>query len=247
MLTLYQFPISHFCEIARWALDFKQLEYRKVNLLPGAHIKVVTRFAPKSSVPVLQHGETYVQNAGDILTYLDREFPRFVLTPVNSGEKQAALEWERFLHREVGVHLRRFIYHHLLRYPRIVIPLWAQEGPAFGYWRLRLIYPLLSRKMRQFMDIDQTTAERSRVAVVRAIDRLEKAHADSRFLVGGRFTRADLTAAALLAPILQPDSFGLNWPARWPAPLASFVDEQQPRLGWAADLYRDYRHGLPDK
>lgn len=38
MLTLYQFPISHYCEKIRWALDFKQLKYNTVNLLPALHI-----------------------------------------------------------------------------------------------------------------------------------------------------------------------------------------------------------------
>ena len=37
MIELYQFPLSHFCEKARWALDYKSIAYRPVNLLPGFH------------------------------------------------------------------------------------------------------------------------------------------------------------------------------------------------------------------
>lgn len=247
MLTLYQFPISHFCEVVRWALDYKKLAYRKVNLLPGAHVKVVTRMAPASSVPVLQHDQVYVQNASDILSYLDRQFPPSTLTPVNSGEKQAAMEWEKYLQREIGVHLRRFYYHYLLQHPRSVIPLWCQDGPWLGYWRLRLIYPVLKRRMRQFMSIDAATATASRAALVRAIGRLENAYGRSRFLVGGRFGRADITAAAMVAPVFQPPAYGLVWPARAPAPVQDFFDEQRSRLGWAEALYRDYRPGPPQR
>ncbi|HKX12345.1 MAG TPA: glutathione S-transferase N-terminal domain-containing protein, partial [bacterium] len=36
---LYQFPISHYCEKARWALAFKEIPYRIVNLAPGLHFR----------------------------------------------------------------------------------------------------------------------------------------------------------------------------------------------------------------
>ncbi|MGR9114583.1 MAG: glutathione S-transferase N-terminal domain-containing protein [Gammaproteobacteria bacterium] len=35
MLTLYRFPVSHYCEKVRWALDYKQLDFQTKNLLPG--------------------------------------------------------------------------------------------------------------------------------------------------------------------------------------------------------------------
>jgi len=54
MLTLYQFPISHYCEKARWALDYKKLDYRKVNLLPGPHMKKTKKLSGKTQVPVLE-------------------------------------------------------------------------------------------------------------------------------------------------------------------------------------------------
>lgn len=247
MLNLYQFPISHFCEIARWALDFKKLQYRKTNLLPGAHIKIITRIAKNSSVPVLQDGDTYVQNSGDIISYLDDKYPKFPLTPVNSAEKSACLEWERYLHREIGVNLRRFYYHHLLQHPSRMIALWAQNGPFLASLRLRLMYPVLRKKLRAFMDINEQTAASSRLAVIRAIDRLEESHATSEFLVGGHFTRADLTAAAMLAPMIEPPAYGIDWPQERPKAVDEFVAQQRERLGWVADLYARYRFGLPVK
>ena len=39
---LYQFPISHYCEKARWQLDHKGLAYRTRNLLPGLQIRTVS-------------------------------------------------------------------------------------------------------------------------------------------------------------------------------------------------------------
>jgi glutathione S-transferase len=37
MRVLYQFPLSHYCEKARWLLDHKELDYVAHNLIPGFH------------------------------------------------------------------------------------------------------------------------------------------------------------------------------------------------------------------
>ena len=41
--TLYQFPISHYCEKTRWHLDAKGLPYVTKNLVPGVHRLVLRR------------------------------------------------------------------------------------------------------------------------------------------------------------------------------------------------------------
>jgi glutathione S-transferase len=58
MIKLHQFQCSHFCEKARWALEYKQVPYQPVNLLPGFHLKPMRKLAPKSCVPVLVDEET---------------------------------------------------------------------------------------------------------------------------------------------------------------------------------------------
>ena len=76
MLTLYQFPNSHYCEKVRWALDYKQLDYRIINLLPGLHVdRTAKKLAGSSSLPILVHDGKALQNSSDILTYLERSVP----------------------------------------------------------------------------------------------------------------------------------------------------------------------------
>jgi len=58
MIKLYQFCCSHFCEKARWALEYKRLAYRPVNLVPGLHLRPVRKLAPKSCVPLLVDATT---------------------------------------------------------------------------------------------------------------------------------------------------------------------------------------------
>ena len=40
-VKLYQFCISHYSEKVRWALDYKDIKYQPVNLLPGQHSRTI--------------------------------------------------------------------------------------------------------------------------------------------------------------------------------------------------------------
>lgn len=240
-ITLYQFPISHYCEKIRWALDYKGLDYQIKNLMPGLHLKVTTKMARRSHVPILDHDGVIVQGSSKIVDYLDDTFPEKKLTPVNPQEAQLAREWEHFLDEEIGVHLRRYVYHTLLDYPAITIDLLTQGAPWWGKPLFKVIYPKVAKTMRKHMKIDAAGAAESRQRVEAALDRINAAIADQPFLAGSRFSRADLTAAALLAPLFMPAKYGLKWPAQLPEPLQSDVRAWQDKLAWAQGLYDDYR------
>ena len=69
-MKLLEFPHSHYCEAARWALDLKGVAYEREALLPGLHMMKVKRIAPETSVPVLINGEDAVQGSGRLLIIL---------------------------------------------------------------------------------------------------------------------------------------------------------------------------------
>ena len=86
MITLYQFPISHYCEKARWALDYKHVDHKVKNLLPGIHVKTTKKLAPRSSVPVLVHDNKAIQGSNHIISYLDevhKTITTSVATPIS--------------------------------------------------------------------------------------------------------------------------------------------------------------------
>jgi glutathione S-transferase len=58
--------------------------------------------------------------------------------------------------------------------------------------------------------------------------------------VSDSFTRADLTAAALLAPLIKTPKYGINW-GELPTPLESFINEHREQLLWVDALYNQYR------
>ena len=65
----------------------------------------------------------------------------------------------------------------------------------------------------------------------------------SGYLVGDRFSVADLTAAALLAPVVFPPEFPYRPPGPLPAPVARWRDSlaSRPAGRWAAEMYRRHR------
>ena len=241
MITLYQFPISHYCEKVRWALDYKNIEYVEKNLLPGFHILTTKKLTPDTSLPILVHDGEVIQGSGGIITYLDEQFPARSLTPENGELKAEVLEWETYVDAEIGIPIRRTFYHILLDYPDIVIPLYTQKGPWYGKILLTSVFPILKKKMRDLMDINQESAQRSRQQLKAAVDRLHNHLNEHEFLVGRQFSRADLAAASLLAPLYRPDKYRLNWPDDFPDQLEDLIEELRDKTGRVEELYDRYR------
>lgn len=96
MMTLFQFPISHYCGKARWALEYKGIDYRIKNLVPG------------TSVPFRIDDDKPVQGSDAIITYLDKKQSHPPLTPTTTADASMAHEWERYADANVGVPLRLF-------------------------------------------------------------------------------------------------------------------------------------------
>lgn len=240
-VVLYQFPISHFCEKVRWALDYKGIDYETNNLLPGLHVKTTTKLAKRSSVPVLQHKGEAIQNSSVILDYLEHEFPGKSLTPSEPERLAEVKEWEDFCDKELGPTVRCFCYHILLERPDIVIPFFTQGAAWWTPYFFKLFFPKLAPKMRHWMKINEQTAQDSQLRIEAALDKINQHLEGRKFLVGDQFSRADLTAAALLAPLLMPDGYGLNWPDEVPSRLQAMIDKNADKLEFARKHYRDFR------
>jgi len=241
MIKLYQFPISHFCEKIRWALDYKKLDHQLCNLLPGPHIKQVMAVAKKSDVPVIIHDDVVVQGSSKIIDYLDNTFTDHQLTPSDEKVLAESLQWERFVDKEVGPNLRTFFYHTLLDHPGLLIPIFTHQGPWYGKILMKFMFPTLRKKMIRYMHLSDATAAQAKQNLKLAIDKINQRLVNNKFLAGDQFSRADLAAAALLAPLVQPEKYGLPWPTPLPPALQSAIDEWSDELEWVRQLYFNYR------
>lgn len=241
MITLYQFPISHYCEKVRWSLDHKKLDYKPVNLLPGLHISRAKKLTQKSSLPILDHDGKIVSGSANIVSYLDSSFPDYPLTPENENLAHTAMEWERFADKEIGDHVRRVCYHSLLDKPKMVIPFFTRGGPWYGPLLMKFMFPKLRDKMRVYMSLNEEAVNESRVCINSALEKVNSHLQGREFLAGDSLTRADVAIASMLAPLCKPEKFGLDWPDAYPDELQEFIDSHADQLAWVRSLYKNYR------
>lgn len=237
MMTLYQFPISHYCEKARWALEHKRMEYRIKNLVPGPHIPMLRKIAPGTTVPLLIDGDSIVQGSDAIISYLDKKQPHPALTPTSTADASMAHEWERYADTNLGIPLRLFFYFHVLPDRRLATRLLTEDGPWWSGSLYKLVFPAVRKRMRQAMRIDAAGEKAARLKLLDAFERIEERLEKHKFLAGPLFSRADLSVSALLAP---------TWRFRepLPGPIESFVDIHKDRrlFTWARGIYDEYRH-----
>lgn len=236
MTSLYQFAGSHYCEKVRWALDYKRVDYETINLIPGLHGKPIKRLAKTSQVPVLVDGKSVVQGSAEIITYLDKtaKFPQ--LTPSDPQARSMAIEWERYLDRNVGIPLRLLFYHDALQDRKLATQFLLTGAPWWGRPFYAVAFPGIRRAMKKFMRINPQSADAARGQLVAAFEKIDERLQAHKFLAGEQFSRADLCASALLFH---------RWSPQWPAPrkFDEFIREYEhrPFYLWAEEIYRNNR------
>ncbi|MBX7148979.1 glutathione S-transferase family protein [bacterium] len=243
MITLYQFKLSHYCEKVRWALEYKGLPYKIINLPPGFHRFVIKKFAPSTSVPVIVDGKQCIQDSTAIINYLDSQYPQKKLTPEEDNYANKAIELEEYFDKELGIHLRRYFYHTMLCHRSEIINLLTADTKPFARFIFSIFFPFVRNYMRKGLNITPQKAEESRVRVLKALDKLDEMVMQNNFLVGNSFSRADLTAASLISPMVGPKKQPMVYPIKLPEPLENFRNQQKerPYYKWVHHVYDKYR------
>ena len=240
--VLWQFTYSHFNEKARWALDFKRVPHVRRSLLPGPHGVKIRRMTGQTAVPVLELDGRVIHDSSRIIAVLEEAFPDPPLYPLDEAERRRALELEDFFDVELGPHIRRLAFYLLLPFPDTVVAMFSQESGWAARAAFRAAFPMVRPMMKKAMRIDRQGAELGRAKTVAALDRIAKELGPAGYLVGDRFTVADLTAAALLSPLVAPPEFPYP-PPPMPEPVleARSSLSKHPAFQWVLDTYRRHR------
>lgn len=246
---LLTFAISHYCEKARWALDHAGVDYVEQPHLPLLHT-VYTRHAGGGSVPLLITASAALTDSAAILRWADARSTRASLLPTNAGQRQQALEMERRLDRELGPHARRWAYGALLGHMGLLRPCFVTGIPAWERALAPALLALLPTLIRRGYRVTPDTAQRSLERAREVFRWVEDMLTDGRpYLVGTGFGAADLTFAALAAPLLLPDQYGGRLPALAALPestRATVLGLRATRAGrHALDVYARHRRQPP--
>ncbi len=245
--ALYVFAISHYCEKARWALDALGLEYELRHLAPGRHMEVAMELgAEGSSLPILELGDSVVQGSDAILDWADSERGG---EPIRLGQApdlvDAGRDLEQRLDDFLGVHVRRYYYSEaLVDHPETVMPIFTRELAPAERATVEDNWGIVRKLMMAKMDLGPEQRLDSRRIVASELDWFDGLLSDGRrYLLGDRFSRADITGASLLAPLALPKEHPTYGALAVPPLAREDLDEwaDRPALAWVREIYRSHR------
>ena len=241
---------SHYCEKARWALDRAGVPYVEEAHVPILHWRSSYGAGGGRTVPVLVTPKDGVlRESTDIVRWADGQGAH--LYPTDAGERAEVDRWVARFDAQVGPATRRIVYAVLLDGPPAFVNRLLQSTATPMERRiLPLAAPLVRRAIRRGLGVTPQGAARSRERLEEIVTEVEALLLDGRrYLVAERFTAADLTFAALMAPLIQPPELpGERVPeAEAPQDVLSLVESWRGRrVGqWVQALYRDERAQRP--
>ena len=243
-VVLWHLEVSHYNEKARWALDYKGIPHERRAQMPGLHslrALILTRGAQRR-LPVVELDGRRIGDSTAIIAALEAYRPEPALYPADPEERTRALALEDFFDERLAPSLRRLVFFHTLPdTDATVAALFARSSPARERV-LRATTPLVAAGVRRDFRINERSAATARDDVLAALDRVEAELRPSGYLVGDRFTVADLAGAALFTPLLGPPERPYLPEIVTPS-LLELREELSARPGgqWVAEMYARHR------
>jgi glutathione S-transferase len=236
--VLITIPISHYCEKARWALDRAGIAYEERRHLPALHRVAVKRAGGKQTVPVLICDEVGVlSESADIIDYADARVatPAARMIPDDAAVAAEARALAADYDERLGPATRLWVYHRMFGRPDLSGPPMTEGVPPWQRQAWRVGNRGIAFAVAKVLTVNDDTAveaERTFRSIYADVDaRL----ADGRpYLTGDAFTVADLTFAALSAPLIAPPQYGVRLPT---------IEELPPGMAAVVREHRETRAG----
>lgn len=242
-MKLITIPFSHYCEKARWALERCGVAFTESGHLPIFAYLSTYRHARSRSVPILVAGNTVLRDSTDIVAFADSHDPGQLL-PADPATRVRALELEDDFDRQLGPATRRWGYAQLIHDPHVVQVLGARV-PRWQALALRATKPIAIGMLSRGLNLSAEGVARSHAKIESAFAKVGALLADGRvYLAGDQFSVADLTFAALAAPVLQPEEMDVGMPPREAFGAANAqIDawRAMPAGAFALKMYREER------
>ena len=242
-IVLHQFAFSHFNEKVRWALAYKNIPHERTTYLPGPHMGPIKRMTGQSATPVLEMEQEHVAGSAQIIQRLEVAYPAVPLIPTAQDEAQAALTWLKRLDEELGPATRAPIFDILVNELVYLAKTFGSQTHAIKRLGYLTLLPLVRPLMKKGNGVTPEKVKVAREVVQDYLTEISNASSATGYLVGQQFTVADLTAAALLAPLMSVAHEDMKRPQPMPAALedlqAQYADH--PAILWAGSIYNQHR------
>lgn len=252
--TLYTFAMSHYSEKIRWLLDYEAIAYREVCMTPVFHMLPALRKGKRgqTTLPVLQTADASIQDSPRIIDWLsDHHRPLHSLPTAQAREIRETEA--RF--NAMGKDVARWLYDRIFgQADPLVIQLWSEYATPGQARVIRWAYPVIRWGFRRKLKIHAPHIARAEQRIEATLSWLEAELADGRrYLVGDSLTVADITAAALLAPLACPTQHPVYGQPVFTKTTrdALALWRDRPALQWVRRIYAEergrYTSGLADR
>jgi glutathione S-transferase len=246
--VLWHIGVSHYSEKARWALDWKGVEHERREAPPPAHMALALWWSRGKTYtfPVLELDGERILDSTAIIGALEAKWPDPPLYPQDPADRRHALDLEDYFDENLGPPVRLFGWHHLRRDPELLGQLTAMNlpGPIRNLGPARAGVNAFASTFAnvRFKVADPAAEAAARRAISECLDRLERELSGGEHLVGDSFSVADLTAAALMYPLVLPPE-GPGAVTGVPATAEGFAEElrARPSYAWVERTFAKYR------
>jgi glutathione S-transferase len=249
---LITIPVSHYCEKTRWALSRLQIPFVEERHMPPFHRFATRGLAAPSgelasqpnlsplnrlvgqtvggqSVPVLIADRQVWLSSDAILQYADTIAPDDLkLYPIDPQQRQQVDQLVESFDTQLAPAVRLWTYSYIMDRPDLVRSLWCEGVPWYEAMLFPVVFPWMRSNVVQMYDISPASAIAADQTIGQIFAMVDGLLADGRsYLVGDRFSAADLAFAGLAAAMVMPDGYGVKFPAMSQLPEAMAKRIQQ--------------------
>lgn len=244
MLELYQFELSQYSEKVRFILDYKGLNYRQIEVVPGVGQLDLFRLSGQSQVPVLKDGDTVISDSTEIAFYLDRKFPEKPLIPTDPLRRGQCLLIEEWADESIGLKGRKALIGALNQNSNFRTSILPKETPAIFKNLVGAVPSEMLDLLGAGIGFGGDAVKEAMRGLKQDLEALTLILQHQPYLVGNEPTLADFAVAGLSMILKFPGGDYINTPqALRGKGIPGLADNSaySPFFEWRDRLYSDFR------
>lgn len=211
MNTLLTIPYSHYCERARWAMDYCGIPYTETGHAPFFHAYHNRKAGAMRTVPALITPQGVINGSDQIMAFANqvsqKKRPLYI-----SPLERSTRSWESLFDKGFGVKSRVWAYIYLQEAPELLHEILSQGS----LWEYRLLKPVVPQLLKTIVKLYGAHAHRLaqiETDLDNLLHRCDFMLRDERpFFMGSQFSAADITLCALGGVLVLPPEYGFRYP-----------------------------------